>query len=234
MNSKLSGAGFQQPRRGVAGSDQREGPELAALGHRFRSDPATRIRNPEFLKVTVDATGLQPGEYDATVSVACPGVTGSPQVFRVRLHVPGKPPASEVTIDDRSSSFYATPYFWVGHRFCRCPRDRRGHAGHYLTNGGRPAAGEYVRFVPDLQAGRYKVSLSEETPFRPGTEFDVRVRHREGEKTIRVRPQQSRLIGEFAFNEGTDGFVEIRAEGSKGLVIADAVRFTRRRSLAAR
>jgi hypothetical protein len=34
------------------------------------------------------------------------------------------------------------------------------------------------------------------------------------------------MLGNFEFNEGTDGFVEIHAGGSEGLVIADAVKFT--------
>jgi hypothetical protein len=133
------------------------------------------------------------------------------------------------TVDDRDEGFYATPYFWVGHRFCRCPKDRRGHGGFHLTNGGRLAAGEFARFTPDLKAGTYDVTLSDATPFRPGTEFDVRVRHRGGETVVRICPEKSRRVGAFEFEEGTDGFVEIRTAGSRGLVVADAVVFDARR-----
>jgi hypothetical protein len=42
---------------------------------------------------------------------------------------------------------------------------------------------------------------------------------------VRVRPTDSRDIGTFEFDEGTDGYVQIEAGGSKGLVIADAVLF---------
>ena len=129
-----------------------------------------------------------------------------------------------MTVDGRAG-FYATPDFWVGHRFCRCPEKKRGYGGFYLTNGGRAAAGEFVRFTPDLRAGAYEVALSDQTPFSAGGEFDVRVRHAEGEKVVRMRPAESRSIGSFTFEEGMDGFVEILAEGSKGLVIADAVTF---------
>jgi hypothetical protein len=141
------------------------------------------------------------------------------------MDVRGDPPGDRVTIDDRDPGFYATPFFWVGHRFSRCPKGRRGHGGFYLTNGSRPTAGEFVRFTPDLKAGKYAISLNEATPFRPGTEFDVRVRHRSGETTVRMRPENSRRVGAFAFDEGGTGFVEIHAGGSKGLVIADAVVF---------
>ena len=97
----------------------------------------------------------------------------------------------------------------------------------YLTNGGRSAAGEFVRFTPDLRSGRFEVALADKTPFRLGTEFDVRVRHRDGDSTVRVVPANSRTIGKFDFDEATDGFIEILAEGSQGLVIADAVHFRR-------
>jgi hypothetical protein len=177
------------------------------------------------LSLTVNGSGLEPGEYRATVRFACPEASNSPQQFRVELMVPEDPPGAEVTIDDAGPGFYATPYFWVGHRFCRCPADQRGYAGFYLTNGGRADPGQFARFTPDLQAGRYEVFLSDETPFSPGVEFDVRIRHAEGEETVRVQPKASRAIGTFAFQEGMDGYIEILAEGSKGLVIADAVVF---------
>jgi hypothetical protein len=177
------------------------------------------------LEVAVDASRLAPGCYWATVAVDCPGAVNSPQCFRVAMEVRGESPSAGTTVDDRDRGFYATPYFWVGHRFCRCPANRRGHGGFYLTNGGRPAAGEFARFTPDLKAGGYRIALDEATPFRPDTEFHVRVRHAGGETIVRVCPDKSREIGTFEFREGTDGFVEILAGGSKGLVVVDAVVF---------
>ena len=177
------------------------------------------------LDVSVDGRGLPPGKYTAFVEVSCPGAFNSPQSFRVELQVAGAPPSREVVVDDRDPGFFATPYFWVGHRFCRSPADRRGYGGFYLTNGGRPREGEFARFTPDLEGGLYEVSLSGGTPFEPDAEFDVRVRHARGEQVVRARPRESRTIGTFDFDEGTDGFVEIMAGKSKGLVIADAVSF---------
>ncbi|MBC8869025.1 MAG: PKD domain-containing protein [Planctomycetes bacterium] len=183
--------------------------------------------NGQSLSVRVDATGLSEGGYTAEVNVVCSGAVNSPQSFRIVLRVPSAGPAAQVTIDDRDDACYATPYFWVGHRFCRCPKGKRGHGSFYLTNGSRSAAGEFVRFTPDLLSGRYEVALADETPFRLGTEFGVRVRHRDGDSIVRVVPSKSQTIGTFDFDEGTDGFVEILAEGSKGLVIADAVHLRR-------
>jgi hypothetical protein len=180
------------------------------------------------LRVNTDGRNCRPGQYTATVSVDCPGAANSPQYFHVQMRIPDDPPASQVVIDDRDAGFYATPSFWMGHRFCRCPKDRRGHGGFYLTNGGRPAADEFIRFTPDLKAGEYNVMLSDATPFRPGTEFNVRVRHRHGKTMVRMCPQHARRIGTFWFDEGADGYVEIYTKQSKGLVIADAVEFQAR------
>ena len=187
-------------------------------------------KNEQWLKVAVDAAGLQSGSYSAVVWITCGEAIGYRQGFRVELRLPDYPPESEVTIDDRDEGFYASPYSWVGHRFCRCPGDRRGYSGFYLTAGSRPlkpqsADGESARFTPDLKAGNYEVSLSEQTPFRADTELNVLVRHRRGEQRVRLKPDSSRKIGIFEFEEGTDGFVELHPAGSKGLVIADAVVF---------
>jgi len=173
----------------------------------------------------VTAAGLRPGTYCASVGVDCPGAMNSPQSFRVVLKVLNTPPAWQVTIDDRDAEFYCTPCFWVGHKFSRC--QKKGFRDFYLTNGGRAVAGEFARFTPDLQAGRYRVLLSGQTPFTAGTAFDVRVRHRSGEEIVRVEPERSRLIGIFDFHEGADGFVEIMAGGSTGMVAVDAVFFER-------
>lgn len=183
--------------------------------------------NHQCLNVEVDASGLSSDTYSAMASVQCGSAINSPQAFRVELHVPESPPETDVTIDDCHAGFYATPYFWVGHRFCRCPVAKRGCNGFYLTNGGRAVDGQFVRFTPDLQPGRYKVSFSDSTPFNTDTAFKVRVRHRHGEQIVNVQPTDSRTIGIFDFDWGTDGFVEIHTEDSEGLVIADAIRFQR-------
>jgi hypothetical protein len=185
-------------------------------------------RHDQTLEVGVDATGLAIGMYAASIQITSPGALNSPQCFRVELQVSDPRDTQEVTVDNDDPGFYATPYFWVGHRFCRCPAGKRGYGGFYLTNGGRAATGHFARFTPDLAAGRYEVSFPDETPFAAGVEFDVRVRHAAGDETIRVRPEQSRSIGVWTFNEGADGYVEILAERSHGLVIADAVTFRHR------
>ncbi|MCZ7599250.1 MAG: hypothetical protein M5U09_18260 [Gammaproteobacteria bacterium] len=148
---------------------------------------------------------------------------------------------TQIVVDDADPGCEPTPWFWVGPRFARWAE--RGVNGFYLTNGGRAVDGEYVRFTPDLAAGRYEVVLPNLTPYEPERReakvdgqpppalaeynapcrFAVRVRHRHGDETVWMEPAKSRVIGEFEFEEGTDGFVEILAGGSTGQVLADAV-----------
>jgi hypothetical protein len=190
--------------------------------------------NTQSVRVAVDATGLSPARYSARVTIEAPGVANDGQVFWVSLLVPthpAMPPVSrrvqqplEKIVDDTSPGFYATPWFWIGHRFANIPR---GYRGFHLLNGERPREGEFVRFTPDLEAGRYEVRLAADTPFAPGVRFAVRVRHASGEERRWVEPAVSRRIGTFAFDDGTDGFVEILAAGSSGQVLADALFFKR-------
>ncbi|MFC1715265.1 PKD domain-containing protein [Candidatus Poribacteria bacterium] len=180
--------------------------------------------NQQELKVSVDATGLASGTYTATVTLTCAGALNSPQSFRVSLEVRSESPKSDVIVDDSDPEFFATPYFWVGSRF-RYWRD--GYRDFYLTNGARAKKDEYFRFTPDLEAGEYRVSFVPETPFPEDSGFWVRVHHADSDSLVWVEPAKSRTIGEFTFDEGTDGFIQVSAEGSKGEVLADAARFER-------
>jgi hypothetical protein len=179
--------------------------------------------NEQTLDVSVNADDLAPGTYKAIVSITCPGAINARQSFCVVLDVPSEAPRAYVIIDPQDEGFYATPWFWVGHRFDRW--EEPGYDDFYLVNGQRATEGEFCRFTPDLQAGTYQVRLHETSPLDPNSSFDVRVRHRRGETVVRIKPDKSRLIGTFEFDEGTDGYVEILAGGSIGQVVADAVVF---------
>jgi hypothetical protein len=176
------------------------------------------VDGQQVVRICVNAKDLSVGAHVARVSVNCPGALNSPQEFTIRLDVREGAPATNLVLNDDGSGFLCTPYFWVGHRFVK-------RATNYRTNGGRVRAGEIARFTPDLVAGTYDVSFGPKTPFVDGARFDVRVRHRDGEEIVRVEPARSRSIGRFTFEEGTDGFVEIRAEGSEGLVMVDEMVF---------
>lgn len=183
--------------------------------------------NEQAICVQANATGIAPGDYEARVVVDSPGSLNGLQGFHVVLCMANAPPVEgTVIVDDADPGCHATPYFWVGHRFCRCAADRRGYAGFYQTNGGRAQPGEFVRFTPDLRAGEYHVAFHDATPFPHECRFTVRVRHGSGVEMVHVQPAVDRSIGSFTFDEGMDGWVEILAEGAEGLVLADAVMFT--------
>jgi hypothetical protein len=188
--------------------------------------------NEQELTIAVDASRLKPraGLYHAVVTVGCPGAVNSPQGFRVELTTPAHRPASTAVVDDLDPECYATPWFWLAPRLHGWPE---GFRESYLTSAGRSVEGEFVRFTPDLAAGKYEVAFAAETPFRPTPlvdaeiRFPVRVRHRDGFDTIQAEPSTARTIGTFAFDEGTDGYVEIHAGKAHGPVVADAIRFRR-------
>ena len=148
----------------------------------------------EGLEIKVSAEGFPDrlGIYHAA-SVDCPGALSSPQVFSVRLETPSQRdlPKEKVIVDNRDPGCEATPWFWVAPQFHRHYTEHwpPGHRGDYLVARAN-APGEFVRFTPDLVAGRYAVSLASETPFPPtsatpaGSRFAVRVRHTHGEETV--------------------------------------------------
>lgn len=133
-------------------------------------------------------------------------------------------------------------------------KDAEGYNNFYLINGKKARDDEFARFTPDLESGTYEIWLYEKTPFASGppannepARFKIRIVHADGEDVVWMEPektkgyyprpyrgqerwqwlepQPSRKIGEFRFEEGNDGFVEILSEESTGQVIIDAVRF---------
>ncbi|MHC4789812.1 MAG: PKD domain-containing protein, partial [Planctomycetota bacterium] len=192
-------------------------------------------------RVEVSAEGLEPGLCGAEVAIECPGALNSPQSFRVELRVPHYDPPDVVVLDNAYPGFYATPCFWVGHRFHKGPP--KGYNGFSLVNGRRARAGEFARFTPDLRPGTYEVFFPEIVSSwqEEAVRFAVRVRHKGGLDTVWMEPRRSpevsiwehmapnptKVVGTFEFAGGTDGYVEILAEGSEGQVPADAVIFRR-------
>lgn len=89
-----------------------------------------------------------------------------------------------------------------------------------------------VRFNPGIEhAGRYKVYLF--WPSWPGGQLSgnvpVTIRHAEGTDRTSVNLQSQyekwKLLGEYDFDPGQQAYLEINNNGTKGVVIADAVLF---------
>lgn len=175
--------------------------------------------NNQQLEVNTNGNGLSPGIYSAKVQIKCPGINNGKQGYLVQMTIPTYPPAHRQTrnlqqeiidhSDTRFDRFYITPYFWVMPKFHRWV-DRGYKDNFYLTNGSRSRKGEYARFTPDLEAGTYEVSLSEETPFEPerramsanngpqpvnaelnpNSRFAVRVKSKNGDEIIWMEPSK--------------------------------------------
>jgi len=215
--------------------------ELIEIETQYRGKPGWLTahllpqQGKQSIEVKADATDLAAGEYEAVVRVGCDGMLNSPQGFRVVMEVKEARPASHVVVDDKDEGFYCTRWFWVGHKFHGWGwPDRgkgKGYGNFYLLSGKRSGPDAFARFTPDVQAGSYRVSFSDATPFahKPAQHQCGRVRLRvksaDGEKWLFCEPAKSRQIGRFQFNEGTEGFVEIHTAGSTGQVLADAIDF---------
>lgn len=157
--------------------------------------------NDQLISVSVDATGLPPGIYHARGVVHSDGAINSPQRFAVELRVPQDPPHTpKVVIDNKDDGFYATPYFWIGHRFHGWGwpplAKAKGHNNFYLMNGLRAKEGEFARFTPDLEAGWYTLWLHEDTPLGSAapaehipSRFQIRIRHADGEDWVWMEPE---------------------------------------------
>jgi len=212
-------------------------PPLEAVVNYRRNDGWLKARmanhgNDQTLEISVDAKALEPGYYDALVTVQAPGMLNGHAQFPVQLRIPiGMPNNYEhgedqlVIVDNEDAGCYRTPWFWISPRFKNWKP--KGYKGSYLANGARDTAGEFVRFTPDLAAGNHEVMLSPETPFPPGARFQVRIRHRRVEELVWVEPAKSLKIGYFDFAEGMDGSIDFLSDGAPGQVIADVVIFRR-------
>lgn len=102
----------------------------------------------------------------------------------------------------------------------------------YLHELDEEAPGAYVRYRPEIpKAGRYSVRVSYTPNPNRATNVPVIIKAADGDHRItlnqRVRPEDDPFhpIGEFRFDAGKDGYVEIRTEGTDGYVIADAVQW---------
>jgi len=88
-----------------------------------------------------------------------------------------------------------------------------------------------ARYTPKLpKAGTYRVAVTYTALTNRASNVPVTIHHAKGETKVVVdqkkkAPENLLPLGEFEFEAGTSGWVEIRNEGTKGHVIIDAVQF---------
>ncbi|MEM1137914.1 MAG: hypothetical protein AAGI07_18915, partial [Bacteroidota bacterium] len=224
------------------------------LYHRDAWLSVTKSINEEkqALIINTHLQGTQSGHYLAKVVVNAKQAVNKKNMFLIKLATPTYPPRHKETqdfkeeiVDNEDIGFQCSSFNWL------TPFNSAwkyyGYKGSYLVNGNNQNIS--ARFTPDLAAGTYKVLFHEETPFdpakriatvkqkwnapeqlvdealNPAPKFKVRIKHKNGIEEKWMKPLQSLEIGEFEFEEGTEGYVEILTMGSTGQVIADAIKF---------
>jgi hypothetical protein len=105
----------------------------------------------------------------------------------------------------------------------------------YRHDGNSEKGMQRARFTPNVpEAGRYRVAITYSALTNRAANVPVIVHHAEGEVRVvvdqRSRPSEDgRLhsLGEFVFEPGRGGWIEIRNDGTNGHVIVDAVQLKR-------
>lgn len=104
---------------------------------------------------------------------------------------------------------------------------------HYLHDGNEGKGNQSARFQPTLtKAGRYRIAIAYTPNPNRATNVPVTVKHSKGVAQITLNQQSKpeidgilHAIGEYTFDAGPDGYVEIGNEGTNGHVIVDAVQW---------
>lgn len=101
----------------------------------------------------------------------------------------------------------------------------------YRHDGNDHKGSQSARFIPDLpKAGTYRIAITYSALANRASNVPVIIHHAKGEEKIMVdqkkkAPENLLPIGEFSFEKGTSGWVEILNDGTDGHVIIDAVQW---------
>lgn len=105
----------------------------------------------------------------------------------------------------------------------------------YLHDNNQNKGKMRIRFTPKLpQPGKYEVRIVYSPHANRATNVPVIISSSSGEKKVTVNQRQVLpggrpvALGVFEFEAGEKGWVEVRNDGTDGIVIADAVQFLRR------
>jgi PKD repeat protein len=171
------------------------------------------------------------GYYEAFIMIGDDETVNSPQYIRVLLDICYDRPQPSVIVDNLDMACTRSDYFWLS--LTQHSSISSGYNGNYCISGGN-RKGEFIRYTPNLEEGSYEVSLygkayeNQKLMSKTGS-FEVTVHHAGGIDRIRVNPTVSLSLGEYQFTEGRDGYVEIHSGSSEGLVVADAVKFEKKK-----
>jgi PKD repeat protein len=174
----------------------------------------------------------QEGKSEAYLVIHDNGFINSPYLIKVEINFYRPENTSNIIIDDQDPNCVKSNYFWLTNKinpelnmkWSQC------FGESFLLNSDNSENG-FIRYLPTLQAGKYRVSLhsplySQEIILSKMEGFYVHINSKDGIETKWINPGESTVIGEFHFNS-CDGYVEITSKNSKGLIFADAIMFER-------
>ncbi len=178
----------------------------------------------------IESLNTQEGKSEAFLVIHDDGFINSPYLIRVVVNFHRFEDNNEIVIDNDDSSCIKSNYFWLtnklnsdlGLSWSKC-------IGESFLFNSNSSEQEFVRFMPKLREGKYRVSLysplySQEFILKKMNGFYVNIKSKDGIDTKWLDPNESLIIGEFDFNN-CDGYVEILNKNSKGLIVVDAIRF---------
>ena len=107
----------------------------------------------------------------------------------------------------------------------------RGHG--YRPDGNENKGKEHAKYTPDLPAaGLYEVRMSYSTNRNRASNLPVTIVHTDGKDSVSINERKAPPIdgawislGQFHFEKGKAGHVEIRNDGTDGYVVIDAVQW---------
>ncbi len=170
------------------------------------------------------------GFYEAFLFINHENAFNIPHYVRIYVEFDLSKPNSDIIIDDSDADCIMSDYFWLSPEFHYDWSS--GYNGKYFINKDN-SKGEYVRYIPNLEEGRYVVKLKspayeQKSILSKVGGFNVIVKHKNGINKIWVEPNKSLTIGEFEFINGKENYVEIISDGSIGLIVVDALDFQKR------
>lgn len=178
----------------------------------------------------IGSLNTQEGKSEAWLVFHDNSFINSPYLVRVEVNFHRPANAAEVIVDDQDPDCIKSNNNWLTNKlnddlglpWSRC------HGESFLMGAGNAGTG-FIRYLPKLQEGKYRVSLhsplyDQDIITDKVKGFYVNVSGKNGIEKKWINPHESTIIGEFEFSS-CDGYVEITSAGSKGLIVADAVRF---------
>ena len=174
-------------------------------------------------KIKVDTTGLDNREYLEKVDIKCNMLNGN-QTIWIKVNILPEINSDTVICSCTDKEFWKTGYTLVGHKFNNWYTSK-GYNNIYLTNGYDLNKEIKAVFQPVLKAGKYKVGFYKHDKLDRLSIIKIKVKEKYGVKLINYIPKGKLDIGEFTFDAGNEGRVEILTGECVGPVIIDAMYF---------